>query len=142
MQSPAPRARRKGANVAVTEVVELEEEIGSQREGHRPLMSFPSILMMNVGFFGVQFSFGLTQTAVNPLFTFIGAKPEQLPILNLAGPVTGLLIQPLIGAMSDRSWSDRWGRRKPYFLIGAIGCSIILFLWPFVFALWMAFILL
>ncbi|HEX7209918.1 MAG TPA: hypothetical protein VF241_03270, partial [Propionibacteriaceae bacterium] len=59
-----------------TEPVELEESTGSQREGHRPLMTSGSILMMNVGFFGVQFSFGLTQTAVNPLFTFIGASPD------------------------------------------------------------------
>jgi maltose/moltooligosaccharide transporter len=123
--------------MAVTDVVELEEEVGSQREGHRPLMSFSSILMMNVGFFGVQFSFGLTQTAVNPLFTFIGAKPEQLPILNLAGPVTGLFIQPLIGAMSDRSWSPRWGRRRPFILAGAFLCVIILLLFPFVSTLWL-----
>jgi maltose/moltooligosaccharide transporter len=78
----------------------------------RPLMSGSSILMMNLGFFGVQFSFGLTQSAVNPLFLLIGAEPDQLPILNLAGPVTGLLIQPLIGAISDRTWSPRWGRRR------------------------------
>ena len=76
---------------------------------------------------------------MNPIFTFIGAKPEELPLLNLAGPVTGLVIQPLIGAMSDRTWSPRWGRRKPYFLIGAIGCSVMLLL-SFVTALWMAFL--
>ena len=64
----------------------------------KPLMSGPAILMMNLGFFGVQFSFGLTQSAVNPLFLLIGANPDQLPIFNLAGPVTGLVIQPLIGA--------------------------------------------
>src|SRR5215210_1766971 len=97
---------------------------------------------MNFGFFGIQYSFGLQQASINPIYGFLGASPEDLPLLNLAGPVTGLLIQPLIGAMSDRTWSDRWGRRKPYFLIGAIGCSICLFLWPFVTALWMAFILL
>jgi maltose/moltooligosaccharide transporter len=108
----------------------------------KPLLSFRAILLMNFGFFGIQYSFGLQQTAINPIYQFLGADPAQLPLLNLAGPVTGLLIQPLIGAMSDRTWSDRWGRRKPYFLIGAIGCSIILFLWPFVFALWMAFVLL
>jgi maltose/moltooligosaccharide transporter len=94
----------------------------------KPLLSFRAILLMNFGFFGIQYSFGLQQTAINPIYQFLGADPAQLPLLNLAGPVTGLLIQPLIGAMSDRTWSDRWGRRKPYFLIGAIGCSIILFL--------------
>ncbi|MDQ1741018.1 MAG: maltose/moltooligosaccharide transporter, partial [Pseudonocardiales bacterium] len=89
------------------------------------------------GFFGVQFSFGLTQSAVNPLFLLIGAKPDQLPILNLAGPVTGLIIQPLIGAISDRTWSPRWGRRRPFVTAGAILCSIILFLFPFVGLLWL-----
>ena len=72
--------------------------------------------MMNLGFFGVQFSFGLTQSAVNPLFLLIGADPDQLPILNIAGPITGLLIQPLIGAISDKTWSPRWGRRTPFIL--------------------------
>lgn len=93
---------------------------------------------MNVGFFGIQYSFGLQQTAVNPLFSFLHAKPEELPLLNLAGPVTGLLIQPLIGALSDKTWHPRWGRRKPYFLVGAMGCSICLFFFPFSSALWMA----
>ena len=91
---------------------------------------------MNLGFFGVQFSFGLTQSAVNPLFTLIGATPDQLPILNIAGPITGLIIQPLIGAISDKTWSDRWGRRKPFILAGAFLCAIVLFLFPFVSVLW------
>ena len=108
----------------------------------KPLMSMPQILIMNLGFFGIQYSFGLQQTAVNPLYEFLGANPHDLPILNLAGPITGLLIQPLIGAISDRTWSPRWGRRKPFFLIGAIGCSLCLFLFPFVTAVWMAVILL
>ena len=108
----------------------------------KPPLTFTQILLMNFGFFGIQYSFGLQQTAINPIFQLIGANPEDLPLLNLAGPITGLLIQPMIGALSDRTWSDRWGRRKPYFLIGAIGCSITLFLWPFVFSLWLAFILL
>jgi len=93
---------------------------------------------MNVGFFGIQYSFGLQQTAINPLYTFLHAKPEELPFLNLAGPMTGLLIQPLIGALSDRTWHPRWGRRKPYFLMGAIFCSLCLFAFPFSRALWMA----
>ena len=104
----------------------------------KPLMSGPAILMMNLGFFGVQFSFGLTQSAVNPLFLLIGANPDQLPILNLAGPVTGLVIQPLIGAASDRTWSPRWGRRRPFITVGALLCSIILFVFPFVGILWLA----
>ena len=103
-------------------------------------MTGRELLMMNLGFFGVQFSFGLTQSAVNPLFLLIGAEPDQLPILNLAGPITGLLIQPLIGAISDRTWHPRWGRRRPFITAGAILCSIILFVFPFVGALWLGVI--
>ncbi|WP_375424627.1 MFS transporter [uncultured Friedmanniella sp.] len=105
----------------------------------KPPMTPLAILLMNFGFFGIQFSFGLQQSAVNPIFTFIGAKPEELPLLNLAGPVTGLVIQPLIGAASDRTWG-RFGRRKPYFIIGALGCMVMLFLFPFVGAIWTAFL--
>ena len=105
-------------------------------------MSFRQIILMNFGFFGIQYSFGMQQTAINPVFEFLHARPEQLPLLNLAGPVTGLLIQPMIGALSDRTWSPRWGRRKPFFLIGAIGCSVCLFLIPFAAAIWMAVLLL
>jgi maltose/moltooligosaccharide transporter len=104
----------------------------------KPQLSFSQIINMNVGFFGIQYSFGLQQTAVNPIYTFLHANPDDLPILNLAGPLTGLLIQPIIGAMSDKTWHPRWGRRKPYFLIGAILCSICLFLFPFSSSLWMA----
>jgi maltose/moltooligosaccharide transporter len=113
---------------------------GPNQVDHKPIMSTSAILMMNLGFFGVQFSFGLTQSAVNPLFLLIGARPEQLPILNLAGPVTGLVIQPLIGAISDRTWHPRWGRRRPFVTAGAILCSIILFAFPFVGVLWLGVI--
>ena len=104
----------------------------------KPNLSFWQIINMNVGFFGIQYSFGLQQNAINPLYTFLHAKPENLPLLNLAGPLTGLLIQPIIGALSDKTWHPRWGRRKPYFLIGAIFCSICLFIFPFSSSLWMA----
>src|SRR5215217_6596036 len=113
---------------------------GAEQVERKPLMTRNAILMMNLGFFGVQFSFGLTQSAVNPLFLLIGAEPEQLPLLNLAGPVTGLVIQPLIGAISDRTWSPRWGRRRPFITAGAILCSIILFAFPFVGVLWLGVI--
>ncbi|MFY1047179.1 MFS transporter [Chryseobacterium sp. GP-SGM7] len=103
-----------------------------------PKLSFWQIWNMNVGFFGIQYSFGLQQTAVNPLYSFLGAHAEQLPILNLAGPVTGLLIQPLIGAISDKTWSVKWGRRKPFFLLGAIFCSLALLVFPFSSSIWMA----
>ena len=107
-----------------------------------PTLTLQQIILMNFGFFGIQYSFGLQQTAINPIFSFLNANPEELPLLNLAGPMTGLIIQPLIGAMSDRTWSPRWGRRKPYFLIGALGCSLCLFAYPFRTALWMAVLLL
>jgi maltose/moltooligosaccharide transporter len=105
----------------------------------KPYLSFWQIINMNVGFFGIQYSFGLQQSAVNPIYDFLGASPDQLPILNLAGPLTGLLIQPLIGALSDKTWLPKFGgRRKPYFLIGALICSLALFLFPFSSSLWMA----
>ena len=94
---------------------------------------------MNVGFFGIQYSFGLQQSAVNPIYDFLGASPDELPLLNLAGPLTGLLIQPIIGALSDKTWLPKFGgRRKPYFFIGALLCSLALFLFPFSSSLWMA----
>ncbi|PKQ46652.1 MFS transporter [Confluentibacter flavum] len=93
---------------------------------------------MNVGFLGIQYSFGLQQTAINPIFLYLGALGDMLPILNLGRPVTGLLIQPLIGAISDKTWSPRWGRRKPYFLIGALMGSLCLFVFPHSPVLWLA----
>ncbi|MDP5091971.1 MAG: MFS transporter [Polaribacter sp.] len=104
----------------------------------KPRLSFWQIFNMNVGFLGIQFSFGLQQTAINPIFSFLGAHPEDLPILNLAGPVTGLIIQPIIGAISDKTWSPRFGRRKPFFLIGALLGSLCLFAFPYSPTLWFA----
>lgn len=104
----------------------------------KPRLSFWQIWNMNVGFLGIQFSFGLQQTAVNPIFSYLGAHHDQLPLLNLAGPLTGLIIQPLIGAISDKTWSPRFGRRKPFFLIGAIVASISLFAFPLSPSLWFA----
>ncbi len=93
---------------------------------------------MNVGFLGIQYSFGLQQTAINPIFLYLGAPEDMLPILNIAGPVTGLIVQPIIGALSDKTWSLKWGRRKPYFLIGALLGSICLFMFPHSPVLWFA----
>lgn len=104
----------------------------------KPSLSFWQIFNMNVGFLGIQYSFGLQQTAINPIFLYLGAPEEMLPILNIAGPVTGLVVQPIIGAMSDKTWSPRWGRRKPYFLIGALIGSICLFMFPSSPVLWFA----
>ena len=103
----------------------------------RPQLSFAQILNMNVGFFGIQYSFGLQQSNMSPIYRYLGADEASLPLLWLAGPMTGLLVQPIIGAMSDRTLSPR-GRRTPYFLVGAVLCSIALLWMPFSSALWMA----
>ncbi|MDE2048658.1 MAG: MFS transporter, partial [Betaproteobacteria bacterium] len=103
----------------------------------KPRMSLMQIINMNVGFFGIQYSFGLQQSNMSPLYKYLGADEATLPLLWLAGPMTGLLVQPIIGAMSDRTQS-RYGRRTPYFLIGAILCSLCLLAMPFSPALWMA----
>jgi maltose/moltooligosaccharide transporter len=103
----------------------------------KPLLSPWQILNMNVGFFGIQFSFGLQQANMSPIYQMLGAEGKNLPLLWLAGPVTGLLVQPLIGALSDRT-THRWGRRTPYFLYGALLCSLGLVAMPFSPALWFA----
>ena len=92
---------------------------------------------MSFGFLGIQFGWGLQLANMSGIYTYLGAKPEQVPILWLAGPITGLLVQPVIGSMSDRTW-NRLGRRRPYFLTGAILASIALFFMPDSSALWMA----
>jgi maltose/moltooligosaccharide transporter len=104
---------------------------------HKMQLSLRQIVNMNVGFFGIQFSFGLQQSSMSPIYNYLGADEASLPYLWLAGPVTGLIVQPIIGAMSDRTLS-RWGRRTPYFLIGAILCSLGLLAMPFSPTLWMA----
>jgi maltose/moltooligosaccharide transporter len=103
----------------------------------KPRLSLPRIIEMNIGFFGLQFSFGLQQANMGPIYGFLGAHEGTMPLLWLAGPMTGLIIQPIVGAMSDRT-DSRLGRRTPYFLVGAVLCSLCLFLMPFSSALWMA----
>ena len=103
----------------------------------KPRLSIWQIINMNVGFFGIQFSFGLQQANMSPIYKYLGADEASLPLLWLAGPMTGLLVQPIIGAMSDRTVS-RWGRRTPYFLIGALLCSLGLLVMPFSPTLWFA----
>jgi maltose/moltooligosaccharide transporter len=103
----------------------------------KPRMSLSQIINMNFGFLGIQFSFGLQQANMSPIYNYLGADEASLPLLWLAGPMTGLLVQPIIGALSDRTTS-RLGRRTPYFLIGAILCSLCLLVMPYSPALWMA----
>src|SRR5918993_3244379 len=83
----------------------------------KPRLSFWQIWNMSFGFMGIQFGWGLQLANMSGIYTYLGAKPEEVPILWLAGPVTGLLVQPIIGSMSDRTW-NRLGRRRPYFLVG------------------------
>ena len=104
---------------------------------NKPRLSFWQIFNMSFGFMGIQFGWGLQLANMSGIYTYLGAKPEQVPILWLAGPVTGLLVQPIIGSMSDRTW-NRLGRRRPYFLTGAILASLALFVMPDSSALWMA----
>ena len=106
-------------------------------EINKPRMSFGQVLNMNVGFFGLQYSFGLQQANMTPIYSYLGAVESELPLLWLAGPMTGLIVQPIIGAMSDRTVT-KYGRRTPYFLIGAIFCSLGLFFMPYSKALWVA----
>ncbi|WP_416833065.1 MAG: MFS transporter [Erythrobacter sp.] len=103
----------------------------------KPRLSLLRIIEMNIGFFGLQFSFGLQQANMGPIYGFLGADEATMPLLWLAGPMTGLIIQPIIGAMSDRT-NSRMGRRTPYFLIGAVICTLSLFAMPYSSALWMA----
>jgi maltose/moltooligosaccharide transporter len=103
----------------------------------RARLSFGQIVNMNIGFFGIQYSFGLQQGNMSPIYRYLGADEAALPLLWLAGPMTGLIVQPIIGAMSDKTLSPR-GRRTPYFLIGAVFCSLALLAMPFSSALWMA----
>lgn len=103
----------------------------------KPKLNFWQIINMNFGFFGLQYSFGLQQANMSPIYSYLGAEESKLPLLWLAGPMTGLIVQPIIGAMSDKTIT-RWGRRTPYFLIGAIFCSLALFVMPFSSTVWMA----
>lgn len=103
----------------------------------KPRLSLLRIIEMNIGFFGLQFSFGLQQANMGPIYGFLGADEATMPLLWLAGPMTGLIIQPIVGAMSD-STNTRLGRRTPYFLIGAIICTLSLFAMPYSSTLWMA----
>ena len=103
----------------------------------KPRLSVARILQMNLGFLGLQFSFGLQQSNMGPIYSYLGADEGAMPLLWLAGPMTGLIIQPLIGSMSDRT-RTRFGRRTPYFLIGAILCSLSLLAMPYSRTLWMA----
>jgi maltose/moltooligosaccharide transporter len=100
-------------------------------------LSFWQIWNMSFGFLGIQFGWGLQMANMSPIYKSLGASPDEIPILWLAAPLTGLIVQPIIGHLSDNTWNGL-GRRKPFFLIGAILSSICLILMPNSSTLWMA----
>lgn len=108
----------------------------------KPRLSLAQIINMSVGFFGIQFAFGLQNANVSRIFQTLGADIDSLPILWIAAPLTGLIIQPLIGHVSDKTWMGKWGRRRPFFFVGALLGSLALFFFPQVGALWIAAIFL
>ena len=92
----------------------------------KPILGLTQIINMSVGFLGIQFGFGLQNANVSRIFQSLGAKIDDIPILWIAAPLTGLIMQPVIGHLSDKTWSPKWGRRRPFFLIGAILASLAL----------------
>lgn len=104
----------------------------------KPPLSLSAIINMSVGFFGIQFGWDLQRANMGRIYEGLGANPDDVPLLFLAAPLTGLLIQPIIGYMSDRTWHPKFGRRRPYFFIGALLSSIALIFMPHSSALWMA----
>ncbi len=104
---------------------------------NKPRLSFWQIWNMSFGFLGIQFGWGLQLANMSPIYKYLHAEESSLPYLWLAGPITGLIIQPIIGSMSDRTW-NKLGRRRPYFLAGAIIASVALFFMPDSSAVWMA----
>jgi maltose/moltooligosaccharide transporter len=106
--------------------------------GVKPALGFWQIWNMCFGFFGIQFGWSLQMGNMSAIYEYLGASPEQIPGLWLAAPMTGLIVQPIIGYMSDRTWHPKLGRRRPYFLVGAILSSLALFVMPNASAIWMA----
>jgi maltose/moltooligosaccharide transporter len=112
--------------------------MSSAYTGIKPKLSIVEIINMSVGFFGIQFGWDLQRANMGRIYENLGANPDQVPLLFLAAPLTGLLVQPVIGYLSDRTWHPRWGRRRPYFMIGAILSSIALLFMPHSSSLFMA----
>lgn len=106
--------------------------------GVKPNLSFWQIWNMCFGFFGIQFGWSLQMGNMSAIYEFLGASPDEIPLLWLAAPMTGLLVQPIVGYISDRTWHPRLGRRRPFFLVGAILSSLALFIMPNSSAIWMA----
>ncbi len=114
------------------------ENIHSSNSSNKPRLTFNQLWNMSFGFFGIQFGFALQNANVSRIFQTLGAELDKISILWIAAPVTGLLVQPIIGYLSDRTWHPYWGRRRPFFFTGAILASVALFLMPNSSVLWMA----
>jgi len=109
-----------------------------QTHSLKPRLSFWQLWNMSFGFFGIQFGFALQNANTSRIFATLGASPDDLALFWLAAPVTGLLVQPVIGYLSDNTWHPTWGRRRPFFFLGAVLAAIALFLMPNSAAVWMA----
>src|SRR5215210_7299289 len=103
----------------------------------KPALTFLQIFNMSFGFFGIQFGWDLQRANMGPIYEYLHASPDEIPLLFLAAPLTGLLVQPVIGYMSDRTWHPWWGRRRPYFFLGAVLSALPLFMMPNSTVLWM-----
>jgi len=118
--------------------VNTPDATGGLFKGIKPKLPLSEIINMSVGFFGIQFGWDLQRANMGVIYDNLGADADKIPYLFLAAPLTGLIVQPVIGYMSDRTWHPKWGRRRPYFLLGALLSSIALIFMPHSSALWMA----
>jgi len=104
----------------------------------KPRLTFWQLWNMSFGFFGIQFGFALQNSNSSRIFSTLGASPDDLPWFWLAAPMTGLIVQPIIGYLSDNTWHVKWGRRRPFFFAGAVLATLAMFLMPNSTAIWMA----
>ncbi|MDB5202406.1 MAG: transporter [Ferruginibacter sp.] len=112
--------------------------MSTTHDGIKPKLRLAEIINMSVGFFGIQFGWDLQRANMGVIYNNLGADADKIPYLFLAAPLTGLLVQPVIGYLSDRTWHPKYGRRRPYFFIGALLSSLALIVMPHSSALWMA----
>ena len=104
----------------------------------KPKLGFWDIWNMSFGFLGIQFGFALQGSTMSRIFETLGASKDNIPMLWIAAPLAGLIVQPIIGYLSDNTWHKTLGRRRPFFLLGAILSSIALLFMPFSSEVWMA----
>src|SRR5216110_3296862 len=114
------------------------ENGASLSSSYKPRLTFSQLWNMSFGFFGIQFGFALQNANVSRIFQTLGAELDKIAILWIAAPFTGLIVQPIIGYLSDRTWHPYWGRRRLFFFTGSILASIALWIMPNSSVLWMA----